>query len=443
MSLARQIRRYAKELLAVVAIIALSIAVGGYILTEQRLRFPWDDVYEVKGEFTSGIGVTPGQGQTVNVAGVAVGEISKVELERGRALVTMQVERGKLPNGVHTDARMLLRPKTGLNDMSVELDPGSPRAPKLDDGGTIPSAQTEPDVRLDEVLATLDEDTRSWLRVMVNDGGTALKGRGVDLRKVLRAMQPTLRDTRRVTAVVADRRAKVERVVRNLRLLMGATADKDDQLARLVRSGATTFGALAEREGDLRASLDRLPGTLQTAQSALGGVRTLSDQLRPTLAALRPTVRELPSALDATDPLLRESRPILANDLRPLLRSARPLTRDLKPAVADLSSVTPALTRAFTTLNYVVNELGYNPQGSEEGYLFWLAWFAHNATSMTSTGDAHGTTWRGPVMASCSTLSALLRDVPLSGLLLGAANPVCPKVPQQATPDAGTGEKQP
>ena len=37
--------------------------------------------------------------------------------------------------------------------MIIELDPGTPTLPAVTDGFTIPVAQTEPDVNLDEILA--------------------------------------------------------------------------------------------------------------------------------------------------------------------------------------------------------------------------------------------------------------------------------------------------
>ena len=72
---------------------------------------------------TTAQAVTPGQGQTVRVAGVRVGDISSVDLENGHAVVTMDIDRKFLP--VYKDATILLRPKTGLKDMFLELDPGT------------------------------------------------------------------------------------------------------------------------------------------------------------------------------------------------------------------------------------------------------------------------------------------------------------------------------
>ena len=68
----------------------------------------------------------------------------------------------------------------------------------------------------------------------------------------------------------------------------------------------------------------------------------------------------------------------------------------------------------------------YNPDGSEEGYLFWTAWFFHNADSILSIEDAQGAAWRGGLITSCSTLAALPQTNPEMALLMPQL-PVCPK----------------
>ena len=106
----------------------VALLVGGYILSNQRFYLPkWvpllgTDFVDYKAEFSTAQSVTPGQGQTVHVAGVDVGEITKVDLVDGRAVVTMKIRRKYTP--IYKDATALLRPKTGLNDMIIELDAG-------------------------------------------------------------------------------------------------------------------------------------------------------------------------------------------------------------------------------------------------------------------------------------------------------------------------------
>jgi len=104
----------------------------------------------------------------VNIAGVKVGEISNVTLKNGRALVTMKI----LPKygAVYHNASMLLRPKTGLKDMIIELSPGNPITGKLRSGSTVPIQNTLPDINPDEILASLDGDTRAYLRLLLSGG---------------------------------------------------------------------------------------------------------------------------------------------------------------------------------------------------------------------------------------------------------------------------------
>ena len=126
----------------------------------------------------------------------------------------------------------------------------------------------------------------------------------------------------------------------------------------------------------------------------------------------------------ATDPAARRQPPRRRSRPRATARtpaprpraSRRPATRsrsrDQRPSVDRIGAVTPPLVDVAHVLNRAVNELGYNPPGPEEGYLFWLAWFAHNSGSMLSIQDAHGAVWRGLVMVGCSSAGTLLASNP-------------------------------
>lgn len=398
-------RRPVVTVAAIAAMAALALAVGAYILAHQRVRFPWESRYTVNIELASAQALTPGQGQTVNVAGVAVGSIDEVRLENGVARVRASIDPDELPR-VHRDATATVRPKTGLQDMVIALDPGTAAAGALEDGGTIGVARTRPQVNLDEVLAQLDADTRDYLRLLVAGGAEGVRGRGRQLRRLLLATAPTLRLTRRATRAIADRRERVRRLVHNLRLLTQATAGKDRELARLVEAADTTLRAVARQDAALRAGVAKLPGTVASARDALAAAEPFSRELAPTLEGLRPATRKLSPALSASQPLLREGTPQL-RAVRRLVQTARPVLAHLNPATADLLAATPQLTRSFRVLRYVANELIYNPPGPEEGYLFWFAWFAHNSASLLTAGDAHGLFWRGQAMFSCSTAATL------------------------------------
>jgi len=165
------IKKHLPDFAAIIGLILVAVLVSSVILSNQRLTLPgWvpvigKDFYEIEAEMQTAQSVTPGQGQTVNVAGVEVGEIKSVKLEDGRAVIGMKIE--PRYRRVYRDATVLLRPKTGLKDMVAELTPGTKAAGRLPEGGRIPVSQTLPDVNLDEILATLDADTRDYLLLLL------------------------------------------------------------------------------------------------------------------------------------------------------------------------------------------------------------------------------------------------------------------------------------
>ena len=175
----RQIKKQAPVFVAIVFLFAGALAVGAYILSHQRFYLPaWvpligTDFYVVEAELPTAQAVVPGQGQTVNIAGVKVGEVGAVTLEDGKAVVDMQIKAEFAP--IYRNATILLRPKTGLKDMFLALDPGTPNAGDLPEGGRVRVARTLQDINADEVLAQLDADTRAYLQVLLNAGGEAFR----------------------------------------------------------------------------------------------------------------------------------------------------------------------------------------------------------------------------------------------------------------------------
>jgi phospholipid/cholesterol/gamma-HCH transport system substrate-binding protein len=437
------IRKHLPDFLAILGLLVVAVAVSSLILGKQRLTLPgWvpvigKDYFQLSAEMSTAQAVTPGQGQTVNVAGVEVGEINSVTLKDGKAIIGMRIK----PKYAHVyrDASILLRPKTGLKDMVAELTPGTKDAGPLREGGTIPISQTLPDVNLDEVLSSLDADTRDYLRLLLSDGGQALKGNGSRLGQTIRRIEPTAKYSREVNAALATRRANIKRVVHNFSLLTDALGKRDDQLAGFVENSNAVFAALAHQDANLRATLRQLPSALDVTQTNLAKAETLAKTLGPTLQDLRPGARALGPTLRKVRPFVRKTTPVIRDQLRPFSRAALPTVRQLRPALNDLSAATPSLTRVFKVLNYALNEVAYNPPGrTDEGFLFWFAWINHLGPTVFSTQDAHGPIRRGLIVFGCQTaqtLTAVSQANPLLGTLVTLLNApstsdICPKSSQ-------------
>src|SRR5205085_1354337 len=76
---------------------------------------------------------------------------------------------------LHTDAQVQIRPRLFLEgNFFLDLQPGSPSAPELPDGGTIPITQTATAVQLDEVLTALQKPARRGLQRLLEGYGTGL-----------------------------------------------------------------------------------------------------------------------------------------------------------------------------------------------------------------------------------------------------------------------------
>jgi phospholipid/cholesterol/gamma-HCH transport system substrate-binding protein len=316
----------------------------------------------VKAELPDAQAVTPGQGQTVVVAGVRVGDIGAVELEDGRAVVELQLE-PKYKDLLRQDATALLRAKTGTKDMFLEVDPGDGRP--LEQGQRIQVSNTLPDIDPDEILAALDGDTRNYLKLLVSGAGKGLDGRGTDLREVMKRLGPLHKDLARVSRAVAERRQNMRRLVNRYGLLMTELGKADEDVTRLVRTSNVTLGAFAEEDQNISSMVSKLPGTLEQTATTLGKVDRLADQMGPTFESLRPPFRKLDEANAAVLPFVKEAAPILEKQVRPFVRAAKPFQRDLGAASKNLAQAGPDLTTAFLGLNRLFNIGAYNPGGTE------------------------------------------------------------------------------
>ena len=417
------IRKSLRDFIAVVALIVIAAVTSYVILQEQRLRIPIleEKPFELKAEFETAQAVVAGQGQTLRVAGVRVGDVSDVELVDGRAVVTFDVDREFLP--IYKDATMLMRPRTGLKDMYFALDPGTRTAGEYDEGDVVPMTNTAPDVNLDELLAALDGDSQAYLRTLIVGAGQGLAGRDEDLGKMLAALGPVNRDLDRLSTEVAKRDENLKRLIHNLSTLTRAVGQQDQDIATLVSASNETLEAIGAQDPDVQAATALLPETLRQTRQALAVADEFGDQLGPAFNELRPFARKLPQVNAATTSLAENTTPVIQNQIRPLVRAARPVVPDLRNAADKLADASPDLTRVGGRLNELFNMAAFNPNGAEapgaanrtESYLYWGAWAAHNAVSVFGSQDAHGPFWRVFLSMTCADAAELVTS-PFEGL---------------------------
>lgn len=412
LSVRDQIERYRSAFLAVVTMIVIAAAVGGYILAHENLKLPsWVPVlghsyYTLEAEFQTAQAVTPGQGQAVTIAGAKVGEIATVDLRHGVAVVSMHVT-PKYAKYIYRNATMLLRPKTQLQDITVEVSPGTPSAGKLRSGEVIPLSQTAPNVDFDEFLAGLDAETRSYVQELLAGLGIGLKGNGRALSAALKRFDPTARLGEEIQHELKARHANIARAIHNFRLLTEALGGKDQQLTQLVDSSNAVLGTFAKEDAEFESTLTLLPGAIHKTGKALGKLATATKVFGPTLKKLEPFARALGPANAATRRLALKTTPIIKNEVRPFAREILPVVNELGPATQKLGEAFPKLAVSFKVLNEFFNELAYNPGPSKGGFMFFADWGAHDLNSVVSNADAEGAVGRTVVYFNCKILKVL------------------------------------
>jgi phospholipid/cholesterol/gamma-HCH transport system substrate-binding protein len=404
-SLSRQARGRSKDSIAIAVLVALGIVMTLWIFTQQKASLPsWvpivgEEFAHVTGEFTTAQAVTPGQGQAVDVAGIQIGKVTSVDLEDGHAVVGMDIE-PKYLKLIHPNASLLLRPKTNLNDMVVEVDPGSGKG-HIEDGHNFPLSRTEPNVNLDAFLATLDADTRQYIQLLVAGGAQGIGGRGHQLGNALRRLQPFSHYVADLNRAVATRRVALARVIHDFSLLTVELGRHDGEIERFVSSSKSALGNFANQQQAIEETLVELPSTLSAAESAFASANTFSKTARPALLGLIPQAQALKPALKANKRFFEQTTEPIRTQIRPFTRQIRPVLVHANQGSDNFSKSVRSFGNALGAFNSFLNELAYKPKG-KQSYLFYLPWLNHDTNATFNLDSPSGPIGRGLIMISCN-----------------------------------------
>jgi phospholipid/cholesterol/gamma-HCH transport system substrate-binding protein len=315
-------------LLAIVVIVVL--AYFGFTKAN-----PFADPFELKAAFDDAASIKPGS--PVRIAGVEVGKVTRVDeigAGRGGGVVTMELEDEGLP--IHRDAQVKIRPRIFLEgNKFVDVKPGSPSAPEVEDGHTIPIGQTAAPVEFGDLLTALQSDTRADLKIFLEEYSKGLEGGGArGFNESIPYWEPAYRNT----ALANDATLGVE---------------PDDDIQRLLRGQQETFAALARDERSLKDLVTSFNVTARAFarqdEALAASVPALRDTLRvghPALRSLNEALPELRTFAREALPGVRSSAPTLAASI-PFVRQLRALVRpaELQGAARELRAAIPALTR--------------------------------------------------------------------------------------------------
>jgi ABC-type transporter Mla subunit MlaD len=312
---------------AIAVIFILVFTVGPYLAFTKHVPFTGHG-YTLDATFSNGVNISTNS--PVRIAGVDVGKVIEVGRDGDNTKVTFTVEGKGRP--IHDDAFAAIRPRIFLEgNFFIELDPGSPSAPELDSGGTIPVSRTSTGVQLDQILTALQSPVRADLSHLLESFGTALthrptaaedatqlpevKGKtGAEgLNGALRYGGPAGRYSSQVTnALLGTSPGDLSRLIAGSGRTFGALARHEADLQGLIVNFDTFTGALAAQSTNLATTVQRLAPTLKIGRRSLVSLNRSLPPLRAWAIEFRPAVAELPALVAAGRPWLAQARPLLS-----------------------------------------------------------------------------------------------------------------------------------
>jgi phospholipid/cholesterol/gamma-HCH transport system substrate-binding protein len=247
----------------IVFIVVTVLATGVLAATIGNFRFGGTESY--KALFTDVTGVM--KGDDVRIAGVRVGEVSKVAVaERGgRSLgeITFSVDKSR-PLAVSTHA--LIRYRNLVGQRFVALTEGAGSSDRLQPGATLPLKQTQPALDLTvlfngfkPLFAALNpKDVNSFAFEIIK----TLQGEGSNVNSLLA-------HTASLTTTLADRDKVIGRTITNLNTVLGTIDQRDKQLSQLLTELQRFVSGLSEDREAIGASLTNIAGLAESTSGLL------------------------------------------------------------------------------------------------------------------------------------------------------------------------------
>jgi phospholipid/cholesterol/gamma-HCH transport system substrate-binding protein len=299
----------------------------------------------------------------VRMAGLTVGKTKGLELnKRGGAEVEMEIEDDFAP--IPANSRVILRQKSLLGQIYVEITPGDRAGPKLQEGETLPDAQVGETTQLEEIIRTFDRPTRRNFQGWVREVSTAIsRDRGEDLNNAIGNFDDFAASGADLLAELDEQEPALRGLVRNTGVALGALNQREGEFRRLVVNANDFFGALASQNDALAETIAIFPTFLLESRQTLDRLRNFAANTRPLVRdlipvaiLLRPTIHDLGRLAPDLKKLFQRLEPVIDESGDTLPDAARFL-RGAEPVFESLHAYLPELNPFLSFANFEQEQL--------------------------------------------------------------------------------------
>ncbi len=440
-------------------VMLIVIVIGVYFGFTKHV--PFKHGFRLKAEFASALNVHPKS--PVRIAGVDVGKVTAIKRDGKTGLVSMEIESRGLP--IHSDATLKLRPRIFLEgNWFIELKPGSPSASTLSSGATIPVTQTSDPVQLDQVLDTLNSDTRTNLQNFLIYYGQALTAkptaaedaeqdpevRGITgaqaINKAYHRGPSALRGATIINQALGGTDPHdLSKLIASIGRVTSALNVHEQDLGELIGNFNTFFGSLAAQAQPLQQTVAELPSSLQNIDAGLAALDASFPPTKAFVTDILPGVRNTNSTVAAALPWIEQVKASLApselGGVAAGLAEAVPSLAKLQSEQIPVYHEGELLAKCQTNLIFPAGNTklqdGGATSGVEDYKEFWYSLVG--LAGLGQTFDGNGTFAKFVVGNSGQTLRSAPTSIlgtKLNGLRLLAHSPQPPLGTRPAYPAA-------
>lgn len=318
------------------------------------------DGYRIRAVFDNGGFMVTGE--QVRVAGANVGTIEEVKVSRpgepvayengkavdvpGKAIIVMNIADPGFQD-FRQDASCQIRPQSLIGEKFIDCRPTLPRAPgtepppalkQIPDGEPgageylLPLGNNGTSVDPDLINDIQSLPYAQRFRLILNELGAGLAGRGEDIEVLVKRANPVLRDVDRFFGILSAQRDQLAQLASDSEEILGPLSRERAHFAGFLSNAGAAAEASSERGPELEESLQKFPTFLREFRKTMVDLKTFSDAgtplfedfgtaapsltdatrtLTPFSEALTVSLKSLGDAGEASGPIFAEADPVV------------------------------------------------------------------------------------------------------------------------------------
>jgi virulence factor Mce-like protein len=296
------------------AVTVLITVVAVFIAYNANAGLPFVPTYAIKAQFPTGNKLVPGN--EVRVGGFRVGVVDTITpkvlpTKKGdKAIAQVELKLDKKVEPLAVDTTLKIRPRSALGLKYVEITPGH-SSKNLEQGATLSLKHTTEGLELEDVYSTFDDKTRVNARSALAGYGDAFAGRGQALNTSIQSLSPFFSYLRSVTSTLNDPDTRLKDFFPQLGETVAQLAPVAKINGDLFANMATTFQALSADPVALQQTIEKSPGTMDTAIRSFRVQQPFLADATDLSRRLRPAVQQLPRSLPLINSALKAGTPVL------------------------------------------------------------------------------------------------------------------------------------